>query len=126
RAAGRGRAAGRALRGGPQRRRLRDQPAARRPDRRPRVAGLGVRGRAAGAAARRAGAAAGAASVLLEEREVGAVARASARRPSRLLGGQRLPRPRGPVAGTALPRGLSGGSAGRQPPGRSLPWRTAT
>ena len=38
-AAGRGRAAASALRGRPQRRRLRDEPAARRPDRRPGVAG---------------------------------------------------------------------------------------
>ena len=64
------------------------------------------------AAARRPGAAAGPASVLLEEREVGARAGAARRGPARLLGGQRLPRPRGPMAGAAVSGGLN--------------WRTVT
>ena len=75
--------------------------------RRPGLGRLRVRRRAAAPRARRAGAAAGAAPVLLEEREVGPRADAHARRRAGLLGGLRLPRPRRPVAGAALPGRLS-------------------
>ena len=62
----------RAVRDGVLRRRLHHQPAARRRHRRPGVGGLRLRRRPAGGRARRPGAAAGAAPVLLEERQVGA------------------------------------------------------
>ena len=52
--------------------------------------------------ARRPGAAAGAAPLLLEEREVGARARHDAGRRARVLGAVRLPPPRRPVAGGAV------------------------
>ena len=69
-----------------------------------RVGRVGVRGSTARGRARRPGAAARAPPVLLEEREVGCrPARARPRR-TRLLGAQRLPRPRRPVARTAIPR----------------------
>ena len=57
--------------------------------------------------ARRSRAAAGAAPVLLEERQVGARAAAHARRRARVLGELRLPQPRRSVAGAALPGRLT-------------------
>ena len=64
---------------------------------------LGVRRQAAADRARRPGAAAGAAPVLLEVRQVGHPARADGPRPAGVLGAERLPRPRRPVARAALP-----------------------
>ncbi len=69
----------------------------------PRVGRVGPRGPPAAARARRSAPAAGAAPVLLEVRQVGLPPRADRRRPARLLGAQRLPRPRRPVARAALP-----------------------
>ena len=90
------------LRPGVLRRRLHHQPAAGGPDRRPGLAGVRLRRRAAGPRARRPGAAAGAAPVLLEERQVGARAAAARLRRARVLGDLRLPHVRGPMAGTAV------------------------
>ena len=67
-------------------RRLHHEPAARRPARRPGLGRLRVRRRAARARARRSGPAAGAAPLLLEERQVGPRARAAADRRARASG----------------------------------------
>src|SRR5450755_2663362 len=101
------------------RRRVHDQSVAGRPDGRARVGGLRVRGGAARARARRAGAVAGAASVLLEEREVGARPDADAAGRAWLLGGSRLSQPRRPVARAALLERLTV----ERPP---IVWRLAT
>ena len=69
------------------------------------------------ARARRPGAAARPAPVLLEEREVGARAAVHGRGRARVLGGQRLPRLRRPLARAALPGRLSRRSASRAPRG---------
>src|SRR5262249_40608412 len=68
----------------------------------PRWGGLGLRRRAAGSRARRPGPAAGAAPVLLEERQVGAPARAAGPRRARLLGDLRVQHVRRPMEGTAV------------------------
>ena len=62
--------------------------------------------------ARRPGPAAGPAPVLLEERQVGGRPAPARPRRARLLGAQRLPRPRRPLARAALPGGLTAGRAG--------------
>src|SRR6476619_238598 len=90
-----------------QRRRLHHQPAAGGSDRRPRLDCVFLRRRAAAPGARRAGPAAGAAPLLLEERQVGARAGAAAGGRARLLGGLRLPQLRGAVARAALRRRLN-------------------
>ena len=74
-------------------------------------------------AARRPGPAPGAPPLLLEERQVGG--RTAAARPRRagLLGAQRLPRPRRPLARAALPGRLTDGRHDR--PTAPTPWRTA-
>src|SRR5262245_49203216 len=66
-----------------------------------------LRRRAARSGARRSGAAARSAPLLLEEREVGARARAARAGRARLLGGLRLPQLRRPVERAALRRRLS-------------------
>src|SRR5207244_7304702 len=68
---------------------------------------LRLRRRAARPRARWAGAAARPASLLLEEREMGARDRAPRRGRARLLGGVRLPQLRRPVARTAVPGRLT-------------------
>src|SRR5918997_1445529 len=88
-------------------RRRHHHPPARRRDRRQGVGGVRVRGRAARPRARRPGPAARAAPLLLEEREVGARPLADDRGRARLLGGQRLPRLRRPVARAAVPGRLT-------------------
>ena len=88
-------------------RRLHDQPRGRGPDRRPRLGRHRARGRAAAARARRAGPAAGPAPLLLEERQVARRAAGHGPRRARVLGGQRLPQPRRPLARAALLDGLS-------------------
>ena len=60
-------------------------------------------GQAADPRARRPGAAAGPAPVLLEVRQMDQPARADGRGPAGVLGAQRLPRPRRPLARAALP-----------------------
>ena len=87
--------------------RLHDEPAARGRDRRQGVGRVGGRRRAAPAPARRPGAAARPAPLLLEERQVGLGAPAPRPQRARLLGAQRLPRPRRPVARAALPGRLT-------------------
>ena len=84
------------------RRRLHDEPAARGRHRRQGVGRVRVRRRAARSRARRPGAAARSAPLLLEERQVGARPRAARRRRARLLGVERLPQLRRPVAGAAV------------------------
>src|SRR5918992_1401028 len=111
------RAVGR-VRGGLVRRRLHHQPPARRRDRRQGLDRLRVRRRAARPRARRPGPPAGAAPVLLEEREVGARPQRDGRGRAGLLGELRLPQLRRPVEGTAVLGGL--GARLR------LPWREAT
>ena len=83
--------------------RLHDQPAPRRRDRRQGVGRVGLRRQAARTAARRPGAPARAAPLLLEERQVRRGPAPPRPRRARLLGAQRLPRPRRPVARTAVP-----------------------
>ena len=90
-----------------ERRRLHDESPARGSARRQGVGRHRVRRRAARARARRPGAAARAAPLLLEERQVGARARAPDRGRARLLGGLRVPQLRRPVAGTAVSGRLS-------------------
>src|SRR5262249_16558341 len=90
-----------------QRRRLHDEPAARGPARRAGLGRLRLRRRAARARARRPGAAPRPPPLLLEEREVGARARAARRGRTRVLGGLRLPQLRRPGGGAAVLRRLS-------------------
>src|SRR5205085_9997120 len=97
----------RRVRHGVERRRLHDESPVGGHHRRQGVGRLRLRRRAARARARRAGAAARPASLLLEEREVGAGNRAPHRGRAGLLGGLRLPQLRRPVARAALPRRLS-------------------
>ena len=65
---------------------------------------LGARGKAADTGARRAGAAARTGAVLLEVGEVGHPADVARPRPARVLGAERLPRPRRPLERGALLR----------------------
>ena len=71
--------------------------------RRPGLGRLDATRAAAAARARRSGPAAGPAPVLLEVRQVGHPADPDRPRPARVLGAQRLPRPRRPLARAALP-----------------------
>src|SRR5262245_21518155 len=84
------------------RRRLHDQPPAGRPHRRQGLGCVRLRRRAARPGARRARAAAGAAPLLLEEREVGPRPAAPRRGRARLLGTEWLPHPRRSLAGAAV------------------------
>ena len=89
------------------RRRLYDEPGARGRRRWQGVGRLRVRGRTDTPRARRSGTAAGPAPVLLEERKVGSRSEADADGRTRVLGDLRLPQPRRPMAGAALPGRLS-------------------
>src|SRR5262249_48259637 len=84
------------------RRRVHDEPPDRGRHRRQGVDRLRLRRRPARGRAWRARAAARAASLLLEERQVGTRARAARGRRGRVVGDLRLPHVRGSVAGTAL------------------------
>src|SRR6476646_10631989 len=84
------------------RRRLHDEPAARTCHGREGLDCLRLRRRAARGRARRTGENARATPLLLEEREMYSRLPAAGRRRTRVLGIQRLPHPRRPVAGTAV------------------------
>src|SRR5579872_484676 len=89
------------------RRWLHHEPRPGRCERREGLGRLRVRRPAVGSRAWRPREVAGPAPVLLEKCEVGARPDAGARRPAWLLGDLRLPQPRRPMAGAALPRRLT-------------------
>src|SRR5258705_9594680 len=86
------------------------------------MGGVGGRRGTAPPRSRRSGTLAGAAPLLLEERQVGGRPAPARPRRARLLGAQRVPRPRRPVARAALPGGLTTGVKVVE---RGSPWRTA-
>ena len=83
--------------------RLHHEPAAGRCHRRQGLGGVDARGQAAAGRPRRPGPPAGAASVLLEEREVGHPDHPAGSRSAGILGAQRLSRPGRSLARTAVP-----------------------
>ena len=88
---------------------LHDEPPARRRHRRQGMGGVHRRRHAAVARSRRTRPLARAPPLLLEERQVGERAAGARPRRARVLGAQRLPRPRRPLARAALPGRLTRG-----------------